>query len=425
MFIKSVKSLTSFKADLTLRKLCMNTMNAPKSKRCDSNFKRNFGQPSFNTHPHLIKEGEVTPFITKSEYQDRRCNLVECILKHAATNNKEKSHVIVIPAASKQYMSDKIPYVFRQNTEFLYLTGCQEPDCCVVITAESSGQLCTTFFTRDKDEHAELWDGPRTHPEQATDFFGVEQSLPISELDNFLKSYRKSNKNLMLWYDFLTPVQNSVHKVISDYISDSRNQKCDNPKSFIHRLRLYKSPAEIALMQKSCDITAKAFKEAMSSSKPCLGENQIFAEIDYRCRMQGAEYLAYPPVVAGGSRATIIHYINNNQLINDGEMVLVDAGCEYHGYSSDVTRTWPVNGKFTPQQREIYEVVYSVQEELIQMCSSLPTLDALFESMCYLLGKRLQEIGLIGIQPSSEYLMKVFMYVKRINHYPKSTKALE
>lgn len=96
-------------------------------------------------------------------------------------------------------MSDKIPYVFRQNTEFLYLTGCQEPDCCVVITTDSPDRYCTTLFTRDKDEHAELWDGPRTHPEQASDFFGVDQSLPISELENFLESFNKSNKNSMLW----------------------------------------------------------------------------------------------------------------------------------------------------------------------------------------------------------------------------------
>lgn len=97
-------------------------------------------------------------------------------------------------------MSDKIPYVFRQNTDFLYLTGCQEPDCCVVIiTGESPGEHCTTLFTRNKDEHAEIWDGPRTHPEDAMFFFGVDQSLPVSELEHFLTSYRKSHKDSKLW----------------------------------------------------------------------------------------------------------------------------------------------------------------------------------------------------------------------------------
>lgn len=97
-------------------------------------------------------------------------------------------------------MSDKIPYVFRQNTDFLYFTGCQEPDCCVVLTTgDTSDSYCTTLFTRDKDEHAELWDGPRTHPENATEFFGVDQSLPISELESFLMSYKKSNRHSRLW----------------------------------------------------------------------------------------------------------------------------------------------------------------------------------------------------------------------------------
>lgn len=96
-------------------------------------------------------------------------------------------------------MSDKIPYVFRQNTDFLYLTGCQEPDCCVVISIGDSGNHCTTLFTRDKDAHAELWDGPRTHPESAVEFFGVDQSLPLSELENFLFSYKKSHQNSKLW----------------------------------------------------------------------------------------------------------------------------------------------------------------------------------------------------------------------------------
>ncbi|KAJ8962024.1 hypothetical protein NQ314_005806 [Rhamnusium bicolor] len=371
-------------------------MKAAKSKvKSPSVIKKHFGQASFETHPHLINEGEVTPLITKCEYQERRYNLVESIMSYAEKHNQGKNnHVIVIPAASKQYMSDKIPYVFRQNTEFLYLTGCQEPDCCVVITTGNSPeQYCTTLFTRDKDEHAELWDGPRTHPEDA----------PGSTL----------------WYDFITPVQNSIHKVICEFMNESGDKKWDNPKSFIHKLRLYKSPAEIALMQKSCDITAQAFVEAMACSKPGIGENQIFAKVDYECRLRGAEFLAYPPVVAGGNRATIIHYINNNQIVKDDEMVLMDAGCEYHGYASDVTRTWPINGKFTAQQREIYEVVYSVQQELIELCNKLPTLDALFESMCQLLGKRLQEIGLIGIQPSENYLMRAAYKLcpHHVSHY--------
>nr|XP_023028066.1 probable Xaa-Pro aminopeptidase 3 [Leptinotarsa decemlineata] len=310
--------ITSFGS---LRKFCM---KAAKSKvECPFSNRKSVGQPTSETHPHLLSEGEVTPMITKCEYQNRRAGLVESILKYVSRIGLiQKNHMIVIPAASKQYMSDKIPYVFRQNTEFLYLTGCQEPDCCVVITVGEGGSHCTTLFTRDRDEHAELWDGPRTHSTDAVSFFGVDQSLPISELEKFLISYKKSHKDSSLWCDLLTPVQKNIRNLMLEI----GHKKWENPKPFLHKLRLYKSPSEIALMQRACDITAQAFMETMSFSRPGIGENQIFAKVDYECRMRGAEYLAYPPVVAGGERSTIIHYINNNQLIHEDEMILMDAG---------------------------------------------------------------------------------------------------
>jgi Xaa-Pro aminopeptidase len=181
----------------------------------------------------------------------------------------------------------------------------------------------------------------------------------------------------------------------------------ESPKIFMHRQRLIKSPAEITLMQRSCDVASDAIIKTIQSSYPGINESQIFAKVDYECRMHGAEYLAYPPVVAGGNRANIIHYINNNQVVKDGDMVLMDAGCEFHGYSSDVTRTWPVNGKFTNQQREVYEVVLEVQSKLIELCGNFPTLDSLFDSMCVLLGKGLQEIGVIPKILTGQALVKV------------------
>lgn len=381
-----------------LKMFCTRAVKCPKNY--EAHPKSNYGQPTAETHPHLLNEGEVTPLITKFEYQNRRSSLSELIAKNSP---KDTNHLIVIPAATKQYMSDKIPYIFRQNTEFLYLTGCQEPDCCVVITTSGNKNQQTTLFTRERDEHAERWDGPRTHSEDAISFFGVDQSLPVNDLEKFVQSYKKSNRNIVVWYDTDTPIQNNVHKVMCKFVKG----KCyDNPKNFIQKLRLYKSPSEIALMQRACDITAEAFRETISCARPGISENQLYAKIDFECKMRGAELLAYPPVVAGGGRATIIHYINNNQVVNDGEMVLMDAGCEYHGYSSDVTRTWPLNGTFTPEQRNIYEAVYSVQEDLINMCNTLPTLDELFQSMCFMLGKRLQDIGILSIQPSDAYLMQ-------------------
>ncbi|XP_044262173.1 xaa-Pro aminopeptidase 3 [Tribolium madens] len=357
---------------------------------------KSYGQPTHETHPQLLQKDEITPQIKRSEFQERRQKLMEQISVYVNERNPAmKQHLIVIPSATKQYMSDKIPYFFRQNTDFLYLTGCLEPDSCLVLATTAPDQHCSTLFMREKDDHSELWDGPRTGPDLAPSVFGVDQSLPINELENYLHSFFKSNNKFSLWYDFMNPVQIDVHKTMVDYLNFMRLKMWESPKVFIHKQRLIKSPAEIALMQQSCDIGANSIVETIKASRPGINESQIFAKVDYECRMQGAEYLAYPPVVAGGNRATTIHYINNNQIVQEGEMVLMDAGCEFHGYSSDITRTWPINGRFTNSQREVYEVVLDVQKKLIQLCGNFPTLDSLFDSMCVLLGKGLQQIGVI------------------------------
>ncbi|KAF5273433.1 hypothetical protein FQA39_LY07450 [Lamprigera yunnana] len=357
---------------------------------------KTYGQPTVYTHPHLLKNGEITAYIQRKEFQERRCKLIESIISHSLScDTKLKKHLIIIPSASKQYMSDKIPYVFRQNSDFLYLSGCLEPDTCLVLTAESLNQHQSILFMREKDSHSELWDGPRTGLEDCIDLFGVDQALPVKELDKFLELYIKSNSDAMLWYDFLTPVQKEVDRVMQNFLGKKFNRMWESPTGFVHKLRLIKSPAEISLMQKSCDIASEAIRKTITFAKPGITEHQIFATVEYECKMNGAMFLAYPPVIAGGKRANIIHYINNDQIVENNDMVLMDAGCEFHGYSSDITRTWPINGKFTSQQREVYEMLHSVQSKLINLCHDFPTLDDLFESMCIHLEKGLREIALI------------------------------
>lgn len=364
------------------------------------------GQPTAETHPHLLKTGEVVPYINANEFQTRRQGLIDQIVAYNNANAHSRSHLVIIPSATKKYMSDKIPYVFRQNTDYLYLSGCLEPDSCLVINTTNSSNHYSTLFVRNPDSHSELWDGPRTAADIAPSIFGVDHSLPMSDLETFLQSYIASTKNCTIWYDIMDALQPGLDRLVRDLRQSSLNVRMESPKQFVHKLRLIKSLAEINLMKKSCDIASEAINDTMAFSKPDMSEHQIYAKVDYECRMRGAEYLAYPPVVAGGERATIIHYINNNQRVPDGEMVLMDAGCEYHGYSSDITRTWPVNGRFSPEQKLIYEVVHSVQADLIKLLQNYPSLDNLFDNMCVLLGKRLQEIGLIPQNVPSELLFK-------------------
>lgn len=205
----------------------------------------------------------------------------------------------------------------------------------------------------------------------------------------------------------MSPIQTDVQKLMQEVFRSDSRRLWESPKPFIHKLRVKKSPAEIELMNKTCIIASKAIESTISSTKPDMTEHQLFAKVDYECRMQGANHLAYPPVVAAGERANTIHYINNNQVVKDGDLILMDAGCEYYGYCSDITRTWPANGQFTRAQRNLYDVVLSVQLDLIDMCRGYPTLDSLFDTMCLLLGKRLQEIGLINKFITGDALMRV------------------
>lgn len=174
----------------------------------------------------------------------------------------------MIPSSSKQYMSDKIPYFFRQNTDFLYLTGCQEPDSCLVISVNSTRNFCSTLFMRPKDDHSELWDGPRTGPENAPALFGVDQSLPFDDLEKYLQSHLKSHKHSTLWYDYMNPVQIGVQQIMHDYLNNIVKKMWESPRLFLHKLRLYKSQSEVALMQKTCDIASDAISETIKMATP-------------------------------------------------------------------------------------------------------------------------------------------------------------
>lgn len=350
-----------------------------------------YGQPTFKTHPHLLRENELIQGIKLDEIVARRLRLMETIKAYSMTNlSSVKSHLIVIPSGTKKYISASIPYVFRQNSDFLYLSGCLEQDSILVM--EINEKLSRSImFLRPKDKNAELWDGARTGAENSIELFGVDQAFNVSSFQSYIERFKKQPASLV-WYD----EKNSDQKNLTQILRPS-NEVIENPTKFIHTLRWIKSDAEIELMRKTCEIASDAINYTMKKSQPGISEHQIFAEVDYQCRMNGASMLAYPPVVASGKNSTTIHYINNTQIVRNGDMVLLDAGCEYGGYSSDITRTWPVNGNFTEPQRVLYEIVLNLQQDLLKNLLNPGglTLDELFDTMCLKLGRYLQEIHLI------------------------------
>ncbi|XP_064483348.1 xaa-Pro aminopeptidase 3-like [Ornithodoros turicata] len=399
--------------ETTRTSTCRFCQAAVAQSRTASHTPQLYGQPTAETHPHLLRKGEVTPGIQKEEYQSRRRRLVENIRQLCSTSKTQhaqiKNHAIIVPSATKTYMSDKIPYPFRQNSDFFYLSGFQEIDSILLIhTNFETNTTKNIMFVPKKDPHAELWDGPRCGADGAVELLGVDDGYAMDDFESFCASLLSQKASTMLWYDHMAPTFSRAQEAMHDLVNDFKGRVVvESPRMLIQRLRLTKSAAEAELLRRSCRIAGEAMSEVMRASHPTVSEAQLHAKMEFECRIRGAERLAYPPVVAGGNRANVIHYIANDQKIEDGAMVLMDAGCELHGYASDLTRTWPVSGNFSEGHRELYELLLDVQQQLLKMLHEPISLDSLFHAMCDLLGNRLQEAGAISASTPKEELSKV------------------
>ncbi|XP_034394695.1 xaa-Pro aminopeptidase 3 [Cyclopterus lumpus] len=364
---------------------------------------RYLGQPSPFTHPHLIKHGEVTPGLSQTEYELRRHRLashIEVQSDRLGPSASSSTHVAVVLSHPTRYMTNDIPYPFHQNQDFLYLSGILEPDSALVLYGKGRPDQAILFVPR-RDPGRELWDGPRSGKEGAAALTGIERVHSTEELGVVLKSL----KGNVLWYDSSHPAHPRLHQAHVGPVLEAGPMP-HSLRPLIHSLRAVKSSAEVALMQEAGHITAQAFRRTMALSQGDVDEAVLFAKFDYENRVHGANFLAYPPVVAGGNRANTLHYINNNQIIKDGEMVLLDGGCEYFGYVSDVTRTWPVNGKFSPAQAELYEAVLEVQCSCLSLCSPGVSLDHIYSTMLALLGRQLRQLGLVKASTSDADVLK-------------------
>lgn len=192
------------------------------------------GQPTAETHPHLLAPGEVTPGVSLSEFKARRERLCENIARSrpSTVSSPEaiKKHLIIVPGAGKKFMSEKIPYVFRQSTDFLYLTGCLEPASLLCICIDDDDSTNTTLFVNPRDPGAEQWEGARTGPERAPEVFGVDQALPHRELEKFLTGYAKDNRPFAVWYDYASPVGADVHPKLMEFLQGRWHSRLESPR---------------------------------------------------------------------------------------------------------------------------------------------------------------------------------------------------
>lgn len=320
-----------------------------------------------------------------------------------------RQHLVIIPSAQRRYMVDKIPYVFRQATDFRYLTGSKSHDSAVVLRFNGAlEEISSTIILPEADPREEKWEGPQLKAEEACEIFGVDHAIHMDDLPGLFELC-KSQKNLLLWYDYLNPSHANVHRTVMRFVEGSNvvAQPVQSPRQAVQELRLFKSPKEVEIMRKTCFIGAEALASAIHASSSHQSEAAIFAKIDYESRMRDADFLAYPPVVAAGDHANTIHYTANTvaRFQDKSDLILVDAGCDYGGYASDITRTWPLCGKFSPPQKLIYEAVLDVQEKLIS-CLTLDagkeTVDNLYKKMQTSLGEKMASIGLVSEEVAND-----------------------
>lgn len=373
--------------------------------------KRNLGQPSPFTHPHLLKIGEVTPGLTQTEYALRRNKLMALIQKESEILGGLTEHAVIVLANPTLYMTSDIPFPFHQHNDFLYLCGFLEPESILLLQTKPGHALpshTATLYVPRRDPGRELWDGPRSGVDGAVALTGVDQAFPLEDFKHV--THKLLDEGVTLWYDFVRSSNSSSYSSFLQPLIASK-AKCRNriksPQRLIQRLRLVKSQAEVELMKKSGHITSQAFIETMYCSKAPIQEAFIYAKFDFECRARGADILAYLPVVAGGDRANTLHYVKNDQIIKDGEMVLLDGGCEAAGYVSDLTRTWPVNGRFSSAQEELYEAVLKVQKSCLNLCISGTSLEDLYSHMLTELGKKLKSLGILQSGCGNSQILKV------------------
>ncbi|KAK6082983.1 metallopeptidase family M24 [Seiridium cupressi] len=343
-----------------------------------------FGQPVHETHPHLLAPGELTPGITAQEYHERRSKLLAALPAGSA---------VLLPSAQVTYRSGAVFHAFRQESNFLYLTGFSEPDSLVLVvkTGPQEGDYVFHLWCRRKDPKQEQWNGPWSGVDAARDVWNADEAGDIGQLEKGLSEALRGVKKIytdaeLTKYGAPTKLGNTLRSAASGISTAPL-------KPAINSLRAIKSPAEIACMRRAGQGSGRALTNAMRLQWKT--EKDIAAFLDYEYHKEGLDGYAYIPVIAGGRKALLIHYVLNNGLLNNGEFVLVDAGGEYGTYVADITRTWPVNGRFTQPQRDLYEAVLAAQRSSVSLCraSAGVTLDKLHSITETALRNQLQQLG--------------------------------
>lgn len=328
--------------------------------------------------------------VPASEYDRRRRRIMQ---------RMGSDSVAVVPAAAPRLRNGDTEHPFRQDSDFYYLTGFTEPSA-VLVLVPGRGHGETLLFCAERDPARARWDGAHLGPEAAPEALGLDDAFPLTDLDDILPGLIEGRRRL---YYTMGP-QPAFDERMLGWLRSIRAGiergghppgELVNLAQILHDMRLVKSRAELRLMRRAAEITCAAHERAMRFCRPGQYEWQLAAELQHEFMRSGAPHPAYDHIVAAGENACVMHYVDRTARIAPGELVLIDAGCEYASYASDVTRTFPASGRFSPEQREVYEIVLAAQQAAIEEIRAGADFDAPHRAVCGVLTQGLVDLGVL------------------------------
>ena len=309
--------------------------------------------------------------------------------------------VAILPTAPEVQRNSDSDYLYRHDSYFYYLTGFTEPDSVLVlVAAKGDTPAQSVLFCREKNMEREIWDGFRHGPDGAREAFGFDAAFPIDDLDtemtrllsNAPAAYYALGHSAELDLQMKTWLQNVRRQARSGVTAPN---VAHNLLAMLDEMRVFKDETEVALMQRAATISAQAHARAMRASKPGMFEYEIEAELLHEFRRNGAQAPAYTPIVAAGANACVLHYNVNNAQSRDGDLILIDAGCEFDSYAADITRTYPVNGRFSAPQKVLYELVLAAQEAALAVIKPGTIYTDMHDAAVRVLAQGMLDLGLL------------------------------
>lgn len=346
-------------------------------------------------------------------YRQRRARFAEAI----------GDAVAIIPAASERTRNADAHYEFRQDSDFFYLTGFNEPDALLVIAPKRETERALLFL-RPRDRAKEIWEGKRLGVEEAPGVLGIDAAFPIEEADRRLPGLLAGHAQLYYALGRDETLDRRVLAALAQAKFAVRRggtapEAFVEPGTILHEARLHKSEDEVETIRKAGALTRLGHIAAMRATRAGLYEYELEAVLEYEYHRGGAQSVAYPSIVAGGDNATILHYNTNRDRLEPGTLVLVDSAAELDNYASDVTRTWPVDGRFSPEQRAVYEIVLRAQEAGIEEVAPGRPFDAYHQRALRVLCEGLIDLGVLRgtVDDAIEQGSYRDYYMHRTGHY--------